>query len=529
MPDQSESLPEDRVILDLPVRSIIDWELDKTKKAQREADTGNLSLAAELCEALMKTDGRIRGPLSQRTSVLRLPTTFVPGSGPQASAAAIAIDPAQGGDHDELFEASEFEKIHAWGLVLGVCPYRLNWWENGKARKRNGRNVPALEFWHPRHLRQDPVTREWKLAIDGGKEITITEDGDEFGLYLPYGKNRPWADGLWLALKLYWIAGLLSFEDWNRYNEKLGIGAFVAKAPDGTKADDPIIPKLAKQLRNLGREKAFALPAGWILELIESSARSPDAFEKLIALVDTCKAITILGQNLTTEVKGGSFAAAAAHKAVSADVLEFDARIVRTQKRKFLRSWAKFNYGSADAAPSANLDTTPPEDVSALVDGWNKLGESTRKLLDDGYDPDLDQMARMVKLPQRGPAKARFPSNPVAPLPSGFSANAGGAGRVTALAAGKSQGTAFERGRDYVDRLETEICAHAAKELAPTVAAMRAAIEDSTSYDDALARITAAYGDELPPSKLLKLTEAALILGQLAGRETVEQEFRADE
>jgi hypothetical protein len=33
------------------------------------------------------------------------------------------------------------------------------------------------------------------------------------------------------------------------------------------------------------------------------------------------------------------------------------------------------------------------------------------------------------------------------------------------------------------------------------------------------------YGSELPPAKLLKLTEAALIMSQLAGRESIEQEL----
>jgi phage gp29-like protein len=365
------------------------------------------------------------------------------------------------------------------------------------------------------------------MMLDGGKEITIDEAGDEWGLYLPYGGNRPWADGLWRALKLYWIAGLLSFEDWNRYNEKLGIGAFVAKAPDRVKDDDPVIKKIAKELKKLGREKAFALPAGWILELIESQARSPDAFEKLIALSDTCKAITILGQNLTTEVKGGSFAATSAHKAVSADVLEFDARVIRKQKAKIIRPWAKFNYKSADAAPAAVLDTTPPEDDAARVAAWDKLGDATRKLLDDGFDPDMDRMAALVRLPQRGPAKARFPAAPSVPAPGSTGARFTGR-RAMAMADG-AQTTALERGRAYVDDLEAACCAHAAKELAPTVAAMVSAIEDSTSYDDAVQRIKAAYGDELPPSKMSRLVEAALILGQLAGRETVEQEFRTDE
>jgi phage gp29-like protein len=520
-----EALPEQSIVLELPVRTVVDWQLDQTKKAQLAADSGDLQLAADLCEALMQEDGRIRGPLAQRTSVLRLDPIVELGLGPKAAAALKQIDPKEGGLHDDIFSSDEFEKIHRWGLVLGACPYRLNWWEDGKARMRDGVNAPAIEFWHPRNLRFEWSLREWKLAVEGTQELTVTPDGPEWGIYLPYGPRRPWAEGLWRALKLYWICGLLTFEDWNRGNEKLGIGAFVAKPPADTKAADPVLKKVARELKALGREKAFALPAGWILELLESKGLTGQSFEKLIALCDTCKAITILGQNLSTEVQGGSYAATTAHKAVAADIIARDERVLRCGKSKILRQWARVVHGDPEAAPVVNLDITPPEDDAARVASWDKLGDASRKLIDCGYDCDLDKMALVVKLPQKGPAKAK-------PAPGAAPALATSALTKTPKALALSvdkQETALQRGHDYLDRLDNECTAHAAKELAPMVAAVVSAIAEATDYDDAKTRIIAAYGEELPPGKLLKLTEAALIMAQLAGRETVEQELATEE
>jgi hypothetical protein len=71
--------------------------------------------------------------------------------------------------------------------------------------------------------------------------------------------------------------------------------------------------------------------------------------------------------------------------------------------------------------------------------------------------------------------------------------------------------------------------AHAAKELAPTVASVLRAIDEATDYEDAKARIIAAYGDSVTDSRLVRLTEAALIMAQEAGRLTVDQELQTEE
>jgi hypothetical protein len=70
--------------------------------------------------------------------------------------------------------------------------------------------------------------------------------------------------------------------------------------------------------------------------------------------------------------------------------------------------------------------------------------------------------------------------------------------------------------------------AHAAKELSPTVASVLRAIDESTDYEDAKARIIAAYGDSVTDSRLVRLTEAALIMAQEAGRLTVDQELQTE-
>jgi phage gp29-like protein len=75
--------------------------------------------------------------------------------------------------------------------------------------------------------------------------------------------------------------------------------------------------KLASQLRNLGRDAALVLPRGLDLKLIESAANNFQTYEAQINVANTGITICLLGQNLTTEVSGGSYAAAQVHSQVA--------------------------------------------------------------------------------------------------------------------------------------------------------------------------------------------------------------------
>jgi hypothetical protein len=94
-----------------------------------------------------------------------------------------------------------------------------------------------------------------------------------------------------------------------------------------------------------------------------------------------------------------------------------------------------------------------------------------------------------------------------------------------ALGKGEAEPLAFEQGLEYVGRVESSLCRHAAKQLSPTLASVLAAIEKSTSYDEAQQAIVEAFGDAAPPSMLCRLTESAILMAQLAGAESVEREL----
>jgi len=79
-------------------------------------------------------------------------------------------------------------------------------------------------------------------------------------------------------------------------------------------------------------------------------------------------------------------------------------------------------------------------------------------------------------------------------------------------------------GLEYSDGLTASGTVAGAKAIAPTVAALLVEIEKAESYEEALRSVEQRYGRMLAPVELKEMTEAALVLGNLAGMAAVRQD-----
>jgi phage gp29-like protein len=127
------------------------------------------------------------------------------------------------------------------------------------------------------------------------------------------------------------------------------------------------------RVRNIGAETALLLPqqagqdaASWDVELLEARDRSWEAFKGLIDQCDQTITLAIRGTNLTTQVTGGSFAAAKAHRDEDSDYAESDTRkLSRAFRDQVLRPFCLYNFGDGSLAPSptfkgaASFQTSP--------------------------------------------------------------------------------------------------------------------------------------------------------------------------
>jgi hypothetical protein len=241
--------------------------------------------------------------------------------------------------------------------------------------------------WHPRWLRWDWEQRKWFLALDGGAEVPIEPGANKWILFTPYGAHRPWTHGAWRACAQPWLMKQLAVQDWARHAEVHGSPVRVGTAPEGASAE--VRAQVAADFAKLGADTAICLPAGFDLRFEEASGGSWQMFKAELDWSNTELAIALAGQNLTSEVSGGSYAAASVHQAIRQDLIEADARTLSTCLREqVVRWWAEYNLGKAELAPWPEWETEPPQSVQGTAQALGAIAQAVGALKQIGVEVD---------------------------------------------------------------------------------------------------------------------------------------------
>lgn len=528
-------------VREAPPRAFADWNPNLFRAALRMADSGSLRLAADLCEELF-ADDRVQGVLGVRVrGLLRLPVRFeLDGDADEKTPEEEALEE----DFWKAYPEADLVQLCSWGLLLGVGLGQQVWEE------RNGRLIPRLQVWHPRALRWDWQSREWRLSVDGGAEIVITPGDGTWVLYTPYGENRPWARAIWKPAGLALLAKRYAIEDFNRHAEAHGSPVKVGTAPDGASAQAR--RSFAEDLSALMKDASVVLPPGYDVKYVEATARTWEVFTSLIGWADKALSICIAGQNLTSDIEGGSFAAAQVHATIARHLIESDEQTLSTTLyEQGLRWWAEFNYGAPDRAPWVRWDTTPPEDLQPKANAISTIATAVSSLNAAGFAIDTAELARRFDIPLladneeaaiKAARAAKLVENLPAYLPNGvvtinearglfglppvpggheiakpslgFGAFKARPPR-TALRASAS-GTESD-GQVYTDELVNEATQAAAEVLQRDIDRVREAIDAATDPEDLERRLNELYAD-MDPTEFAELTAKAFLLAELAGR-----------
>jgi hypothetical protein len=332
-------------------RQLDDWTPPLLRLAFARAEHGDLQLAGELVDALL-CDDRVQGCLLALRGLFGLPLTFETGLGPDRAAAALA---AEGGeDFFWIAHEEQLMRLLAHGALLGVAVAELRWEHDGR------RWIPRLHAWDPRWLRCDETG--WQIQTTAGL-LRITPGDGKWVLFTPFGAERPWLFGAWRSLARFWLLKRYAITDWGRHSELAG-GIRVAT----TEGDDSKREQLAADLAEIGKDTSVALPKGWELTAVAPAGEGFQTFAEQIDAANKAIAIALLGQNLSTEVTGGSYAAATVHTEVKDSVLRMYAAALSTCLHdQVLSAWAGQNFDDESAAPWPVWETTPQRDRSAVI------------------------------------------------------------------------------------------------------------------------------------------------------------------
>jgi phage gp29-like protein len=521
------------------VRVSAQWSPALLRNALARAEGGHLGRLAELCEALLGDD-RIAGVFETRISgLLGLTPAFEEsGDGRRRKRAVRALEVDE--DWWEIAPEAELYQVLVWGRLLGAGPYQHAWIEH------RGRLVPSIRFWHPAHVRFDWQKRQWSTRVSrdgqtGAFEELLEPGAGRWGLHTPNGAFRPWAHGLWRGLSRFWLLKQYALDDWGRLGESAS--RLVGTAPEGTTREQR--KELAADLFDLARDATIVLPNGCDTKLIEASAATRELYEKQIQMADAAIAINVLGQNLTTEVKEGSFAAASIHSKVELQRIKADAQTASTTIHdQTLAWWAEFNFGDPELAPWPVWPTDPPDDNAKTVKVWVDFGAALQSFQTAGLRVDAIAMAEKVGLPllkeaepgdtdpgSKAEREAKAPDAgetdtprvpavrvPAEPGPSDGSAVKLASGDSPRLAAG------FIEGQTYADALVDRGQQRGADRLAPFLAELDRLIAGVDSLEGARQQLIDFYEGSMSPEDLAEMSERLFLLALRAGAGAVQQD-----
>lgn len=353
---------------------------------------GLFDLPSQLCDTVM-ADSRVSATLASRTGGLlgRPVTHSIPPGFEDDPDAQTALEVWR--QHwDEILPesvASEFLRwsiLQGWGLAQHVWDLTGAW------------GIPIPDVWHPRYTYYHWLYRCYVAITQDGQSPVTPGDG-HWVLHAPHGAYRGWMRGSVWSIAPWWLARQYALRDWARYSERHGMPMILANTPAAAAPDQ--IAAFRTAMSNLGQETVVQLPQGvepqysYGLELLEATDQGWQGFHQLIEQANTEITLAVMGQNLTTEVKEGSFAAARVHADVRQTLLEADARALeRTVHQQIARPFAAYNWGRPEIAPITRWNLDPYEDSHTMAQTFQAFAAAVMELRKGGKQVAISDLAK---------------------------------------------------------------------------------------------------------------------------------------
>ena len=400
------------------------WDIGGVRSAMQSLVIGLFDAPSQLVESIVG-DSRVQAAMLQRHGALlsspvkfRLPKKYK--DDPAAKKCLRAwekIWPLVAGE-------AQLSELLQWSTHLGFGIAQINWDTTTSNIWR-----PYITVWNPRYSYYHWLYRCYiAIGLDG--QYPIFGGDGHWILHAPHGEYRGWIRGSMRAIAPWWLARNYALRDWARYSERNGMPWIKGKTPAA--GDKEQIESFRSALALLWQETAISLPQGvephfgYDVELLESNiAGASDGFEKLIDRCSDEIILSIMGNNLTTEVTGGSLAASKAHQSASNLMAAAEGRaLATTLTQQVIRPFALFNFGNADFAPIAEWNTDPPEDEQIKASCFASFAKGISDLKSAGFAiENVEQVAKdlglRVKLKESEVPMPEMPGAPGSPKPGG--------------------------------------------------------------------------------------------------------------
>lgn len=162
-------------------------------------------------------------------------------------------------------------------------------------------------------------------------------------------------------------------KDWVAFCEVFGMPLRLGKYSAAASDDDK--KALMEAIYSLGTDAAGIIPDSTIVEFIESQkTTSVEIYEKLARYCDEQISKAVLGQTLSSDSGGGSYAQGKVHNEVRHDLTVGDAKALAvTVRRDIIRPLVEYNFGYDADVPFFTFDCQEAEDQKETVEIYKTL------------------------------------------------------------------------------------------------------------------------------------------------------------
>ena len=336
----------------------------------QEADAGDVLRQMELFEEMEEKDPHLFSQLQTRkNAVTGLDFEIIP-FGDEERDKAIADFIQEQLSSIEGFEDMETDLLDAIGKGFAVSEIMWGYDEGHVV-------VQDIKARHQKRFFWDSLDDSFKVRTEEFPEgVLLPENKFIVHKYKARSGHTSRAGILRVVAWMYLFKNY-DIKDWVSFAEVYGLPLRLGKYQPGASEADKLA--LMQALIQIGADAAGIIPDGTTIDFITTEkTSSSDLYERLARYCDEQISKAVLGQTLTSDSGGGSYAQSKTHNDVRHDLTVADCKaLASTLRRDLIRPLCLFNFGEDKRIPYIRFDCEESEDLTQTAEILGILIEKT--------------------------------------------------------------------------------------------------------------------------------------------------------